>query len=224
VVVGQNVPFVTGQYTNTGTATTSPFQTIDRKDVGITLRIKPQVGDDGTVRMTIYQESSSVSAAPAVGTALNSGPTTDQRVIDTNVIVNDGDVVVLGGLIQDSFTDTKSKVPLLGDLPVVGGLFRSESRSKQRRNLMVFLRPVVLRDSAAGVKLTQERYDAIRNSQQLQQPEKRNFMGNVNEAPILPEIQHPSQEREAPPPLSPADTTTPAKRPVAPAAPASSPQ
>lgn len=221
VVVGQNVPFVTGQYTNTGTSTTSPFQTIDRKDVGITLRIKPQVGEDGTVRMTIYQESSSVSAAQAVGTATNSGPTTDQRVIDTNVIVNDGDVLVLGGLIQDTYTDNKSKVPLLGDLPLVGGLFRSENRSKQRRNLMVFLRPVVLRDEAAGIKLTQERYDLIRQSQQLQQPDRSFLMKNVNEAPVLPELQ---QQRQTPPPLSPADSTTPPKRPAAPSAPASAPQ
>jgi general secretion pathway protein D len=224
VVVGQNVPFVTGQFTNTGTATTNPFQTIERKDVGITLRIRPQVGDDGTVRMTIYQESSSVSTSQAVGTAANSGPTTDQRVIDTNVIVADGDVVVLGGLVQDTYTDNKSKVPLLGDIPVIGALFRSENRTKQRRNLLVFLRPVVLKDEAAGTKLTQERYNMIRDSQLRQQPEQSWIMRNLNEGPVLPEAPA-TQPKVAPSqPLSPPDTTTPPKRPAEPVPPASAPQ
>jgi general secretion pathway protein D len=216
VVVGQNVPFVTGQFTSTGTGTTNPFQTIERKDVGITLRIKPQVGDDGTVRMTIYQESSSVSNSVAAGTA-GTGPTTDQRVIDTNVVVGDGDVIVLGGLVQDSFSDTQSKVPLLGDIPVIGNLFKSQSRSKVRRNLLVFLRPVVLRDETAGVRLTQERYNLLRDSQQRQQPESNFIMRHLNEAPVLPELQ------QRPPianPLAPADTTTP-QRATPPATPAS---
>jgi general secretion pathway protein D len=224
VVVGQNVPFVTGQFTNTGTGTTNPFQTIERKDVGITLRIRPQVGDDGTVRMTIYQESSSVSQSQAIGTAANSGPTTDQRVIDTNVIVNDGDILVLGGLIEDNYQDTKTKVPLLGDIPIVGALFRSEHRSKTRRNLLVFLRPVVMRDETAGVRLTQERYEMLRNSQLRTQPEQSWIMRNLNEGPVLPEGPATQPKPSPSQPLSPPDTTAPPQRPAVPVPPASAPQ
>ena len=184
IVVGQNVPFVTGQYTNTGTGTTSPFQTIERRDVGITLRIRPQIGENGTVRMTIFQESSSVAGTTAVGTS-NSGPTTNKRSIDSTVVVDDGAILVLGGLIEDRYTDNKSKVPLLGDIPYVGALFRSESRSKIRTNLMVFLRPVVMRDAESANKLSLDRYDLIRSAQKDQQPE-RNLLLPIDAAPVLP--------------------------------------
>jgi len=184
IVVGSNVPFITGQFTATGTATTNPFQTIERKDVGITLRIRPQIGEGGSVRMTIYQESSSVSEDVAPGTS-NAGPTTNKRQIETNVVVDDGGIVVLGGLIEDRYTDNRSKVPLLGDLPGIGVLFRSESRTKTRTNLMVFLRPVVMRDAAAGDRLTLDRYDRIRAVQQGAQPVP-NPMLPIGQAPVLP--------------------------------------
>jgi len=184
IVVGQNVPFITGQFTGTGTGTTSPFQTIERKDVGITLRIKPQVGEGGTVRMVIFQESSSVAATTAVGTS-NSGPTTNKRSIESTVTVDDGAILVLGGLIEDRFTENKSKVPLLGDIPYVGALFRSESRSKTRTNLMVFLRPVVMRDAATATKLTLDRYDLIRARQADAQPTQ-NMLLPVEGSPVLP--------------------------------------
>ena len=119
IIVGSNVPFVTGQFTQTGGALTNPFQTIERKDVGITLRIKPQIGENGTIRMTIFQEASSLAADTAPGTS-NAGPTTNKRSIESNVIVDDGQILVLGGLIEDRYTDNKSKVPLLGDIPYVG--------------------------------------------------------------------------------------------------------
>ena len=134
IIVGSNVPFVTGQFTATGTAATNPFQTIERKDVGITLRIKPQIGENGSIRMTIFQESSSLSAETAPGTS-NAGPSTNKRSIESNVVVDDGQILVLGGLIEDSYTDNKSKVPLLGDIPYIGNLFRSETRTKKRTNL-----------------------------------------------------------------------------------------
>jgi len=185
IIVGSNVPFITGQFTNTGTATTSPFQTIERKDVGITLRIKPQVGEGGTVRMVIFQESSSISQQVAPGTS-NAGPSTDKRSIESTVVVDDGAILVLGGLIEDRFTDQKSKVPLLGDLPLVGGLFRSETRSRKRTNLMVFLRPVVLRDADSAAKLSVDRYDIIRARQKDTQPSQ-NVLLPINEAPIIPE-------------------------------------
>jgi general secretion pathway protein D len=184
IVVGENVPFITGQFTNTGTATTSPFQTIERKDVGITLRIRPQIGEDGVVKMTIYQEQSSVKETAAVGTS-NAGPSTTKRSIESTVVVDDGQIIVLGGLIEDRFVENRSKVPLLGDIPYVGGLFRSESRERKRTNLMVFLRPVVMRDASSLNKVSTDRYDQIRSQQQDSQPAPSAVMP-INEAPVLP--------------------------------------
>jgi general secretion pathway protein D len=183
IIVGSNVPFVTGQFTNTGTATTSPFQTIERKDVGITLRIKPQIGEGGTVRMTIFQESSSVSDKVAPGTS-NAGPSTDKRSIESTVVVDDGAILVLGGLIEDKYTDNRSKIPLLGDIPVLGALFRSESRTKTRTNLMVFLRPVIMRDAESASKISMDRYELIRALQTAAQPPS-NALIPLNDSPVL---------------------------------------
>ena len=169
IVVGQNVPFVTGSYTSTTSSASNPFQTIERKDVGVTLRIRPQIGTNGTVRMAIYQESSSVAATAATGTE-SAGPTTNKRAIETNVVVDDGHIIVLGGLIEDSYTEDREAIPLLEKLPLVGGLFRNVSRTRKRTNLLVFLRPVIVRDDAAATALTLDRYDDIRAMQsQLRQ-------------------------------------------------------
>jgi len=183
IVVGNNVPFITGQYTNSGSGTSNPFQTIERKDVGLTLRIRPQIGEGGTVRMTIFQESSDV-VSQATGTS-GTGPTTSKRSIESNVVVDDGQILVLGGLIQDRYEENKTKVPLLGDIPVLGGLFRSESRTKRRTNLMVFLRPVVVRTPEDANKLSLDRYDLIRAQQRDNQPNP-SFLLPINEAPVLP--------------------------------------
>ncbi len=140
-------PFITGSYALTGAATTpTPFQTIERKDVGLTLRIKPQISEGGTVRLQIYQEVSSV-----VDTVLPNpaGVTTNKRAVESTVLVDDGQIVVIGGLIQDTVNDGVQKVPVLGDLPLLGGLFRYKTRSHNKTNLMVFLRPTLVRDSAA---------------------------------------------------------------------------
>ena len=208
IVVGENVPFVTGQYTNTGTATTSPFQTIERKDVGITLRIRPQIGESGTVRMTIYQEQSSVLSQATVGTT-NAGPSTTKRSIESQVVVEDGQIIVLGGLIEDRYVEEKSQVPLLGDLPLVGQLFRSESRTKRRTNLMVFLRPVVMRDAESTARLSLDRYDQIRARQESSQPTPSAVL-RIDEAPVLPQLPNPG-----PTPVQPAKP--PLVEPVAPA-------
>jgi len=204
-VVGSNVPFVTGQFTSTGTSVANPFQTIERKDVGITLRIKPQIGEGGTVRMTIFQESSSVSDKVAPGTT-NAGPTTNKRQIETNVVVDDGGIIVLGGLIEDRFIENKSKIPLLGDIPGVGALFRSESRTKNRTNLMVFLRPVVLRDAPAGDRLSLDRYEQIRAQQMDSQPVPRPMLP-LQDSPVLPPLQAPV------PAAAPAPSATPPAKP-----------
>ncbi len=189
IVVGENVPFITGQFTNTGTATTSPFQTIERKDVGITLRIKPQIGEGGTVRMTIYQEQSAVKATTAAGTS-NAGPSTTKRSIESTVVVDDGAILVLGGLISETYTDTKAQVPLLGDIPFIGALFRSEKREKARSNLMVFLKPTIMRDGEAASKLSLDRYDIIRARQEAAQPVS-NPLLPLKDAPVVPALAMP---------------------------------
>jgi general secretion pathway protein D len=202
------VPFITGQFTGvggSGGANTNPFQTIERKDVGITLRIKPQIGEGGAVRMQIFQEQSSVKETTAAGTT-NAGPSTTKRSIENTVVVDDGAILVLGGLIEDRFVTTRSKVPLLGDLPLIGGLFRSESRERRRTNLMVFLRPVVVRDADSASRLSLDRYDQIRAQQQRAQPEP-SFVMPINESPVLPAIPRggsaPAVPAVSPAPLSP---------------------
>jgi len=195
IVVGENVPFITGQFTNTGTATTSPFQTIERKDVGITLRIRPQIGEGGTVRMTIYQEQSSVKATTAAGTS-NAGPSTTKRSIESTVVVDDGAILVLGGLISETYTDTKAQVPLLGDIPFVGALFRSEKREKSRSNLMVFLKPTIMRDGESASRLSLDRYDLIRATQKDAQPVP-NLLLPLKDAPVLPPQRAPAAPASA---------------------------
>jgi len=157
IVIGQNVPFVTGSYTQPGGSSVIPFQTIERQDVGLTLKVKPQISEGNTVKLQIHQEVSSVVPSSA-GTA---GITTNKRAIDTSVLVDDGSIIVLGGLIEDSVSDTVEKVPLLGDLPLIGTLFRSVSRGHKKTNLMVFLRPYVMRTAEDTAKISNERYDYI---------------------------------------------------------------
>jgi general secretion pathway protein D len=199
------VPFVTGQFSNTGAggggATVNPFQTIERKDVGITLRIRPQIGEGGAVRMTIFQEQSSVKEGVAAGTT-NAGPSTTKRSIENTVVVDDGAILVLGGLIEDRFELTRSKVPLLGDLPFVGGLFRSETRTRKRSNLMVFLRPVVVRDADSASRLSLDRYDQIRGEQKAAQPEQ-SYVLPINESPVLPPLREPKAPAVPAPALAP---------------------
>ncbi|WP_296468035.1 type II secretion system secretin GspD [Rhodoferax sp.] len=184
IVIGQNVPFVTGQFTNTGasTSTVNPFQTIERKDVGLTLKVKPQISENGTVKLTIFQEVSSVLASTANAT---NGPTTNKRTIESNVLVEDGAVVVLGGLLQDEYAGNEEKVPGLADVPFFGNLFKSEARSRKKTNLMVFLRPVVVRDAAATQALSTDRYELMRSGQQSSQPAPSSLVP-INEAPVLP--------------------------------------
>ena len=157
IVVGQNVPFVTGQYTNTtasANGAVNPFQTVERKDVGLTLKVKPQINDAGVVKMSIFQEVSSIDTSKKT----TDGLITNKRSIESNIVVADGSVVVLGGLLSDTFSDNRQQVPGLGDLPLLGGLFRSESRSRSKTNLLVFLRPVVVRDDISAEVLSHGRY------------------------------------------------------------------
>jgi general secretion pathway protein D len=199
IVVGANVPFVTGSFTNTGAtggSTISPFQTIERKDVGLTLRIKPQIGENGTIRMTVYQENSSVVAATLNNT---NGPSTNKSSIETTVVVDDGAVMVLGGQLKDQYDGSTEKVPLLGDVPVLGNLFRYDNRTRQKTNLLVFLRPVVIRDAQTAASVTLDRYEAIRAQQVTEQPEHSVLLPGVDSAPVLPAL---PKAGEAPVPLT----------------------
>lgn len=184
IVIAQNVPFVTGQFTNTGTGNgaVNPFQTIERKDVGLTLKVKPQISANGTVKLTIYQEVSSVDSSSA---ASANGPTTNKRTIESNVLVDDGSVVVIGGLLQDNFTGNSDKIPGLGDLPIIGNLFKSSSRTRKKSNLMVFLRPVVVRDAASSDRLSLDRYEQMLSGMREAQPVPSQTMP-INEGPVLP--------------------------------------
>ena len=162
ITIGQNVPFITGQFltANTG-ANVSPFQTIERRDVGTTLRVRPQISEGGLVKMQIFQEVASVDTSQSN----SAGLITNRRAIESNVLVDDGQMVVLGGLIQETVEGSVEKVPGLGDLPVVGQLFRFDKRSRKKTNLLVFLRPVVLRSAEASWNLTADRYDFVRRLQ-----------------------------------------------------------
>ena len=185
IVIGQNVPFVTGQYTNAnagGTGSVNPFQTIERKDVGLTLRVKPQISENGTVKLAIFQEVSSVLASSVNSP---SGLITNKRSIESNVLVDDGAIVVLGGLLSEDFATNQEKVPGLGDIPFFGNLFKSESRVRKKTNLMVFLRPVVIRDGAASEALSLSRYEQMRAVQGGMQPLPSVLMP-INEAPVMP--------------------------------------
>jgi general secretion pathway protein D len=195
IVVGQNVPFVTGQYTNNNTTNGSvnPFQTVERKDVGLTLKVKPQISETGTVKLTIFQEVSSV-VPNSVGST--TGLITNKRSIESNVLVDDGSIIVLGGLLSDEYSGAGSQVPLFGDIPLIGWLFKSESRSRTKKNLMVFLRPVVVRDAAASDALSNNRYQQMMGMQQAAQPGFNPVLGSGN-SPVLPPAPEP-KPKEAP--------------------------
>ncbi|MFA6310312.1 MAG: type II secretion system secretin GspD, partial [Sterolibacterium sp.] len=183
IVIGRNVPFLTGQYAQTGnTATATPFQTYDRKDVGLTLKIRPQISEGGIVRMQIFQEASSIQE----GTLSNaSGPITNKRSIETAVVVDDGGIVVIGGLIEDSYGMGEDKVPLLGDVPVLGALFRYDTRKRTKTNLMVFLRPQIIRDAAGYQSVTSDRYDYV-IGEQRKSAEGATLMWGEKGVPTLP--------------------------------------
>lgn len=197
ITVGQNVPFITGQFVSPasgGAVTVNPFQTIERRDVGLTLRVKPQISESGTIRMVIYQEVSSVQ-----DTSSSAGIITNMRAIETNVLVDDGAIVVLGGLVQDRVTNVREQVPLLGDIPLIGGLFRYDTRRQEKTNLMVFLRPFIVRDDPGIRSVTLDRYERMRRIEEVTRPEPSVVLPNFP-PPVLPPIQGPTAPAPAAPP------------------------
>ncbi len=161
ILVGQNVPFVTGQYTNASTnsgSTVNPFQTIERKDVGVTLRVRPQISEGGSVKLYIYQEVSNIDTT----TTSDAGIITKVRSIETNVIVDDGKVLVLGGLMAEDSGEKNDQVPLLGDIPYLGNLFKYKNKTHDKSNLLIFLRPTVIRNPEQSNSISVDRYDYMR--------------------------------------------------------------
>ena len=194
IIVAENVPFITGQYAQTGSAATvTPFQTIERKDVGLILKVKPQITEGGSVKLTIYEEVSRIE-----DTTNAAGIITNKRSLESTVMVDDGQIIVLGGLIQDSYTDGTNKVPVVGDVPVFGQLFRYDNRRRIKTNLMVFLKPTVVRTSSAGAALTGDRYDYLIGEQQRLAPGPRLFWPDQTE-PRLPPITAPPPPVATPP-------------------------
>nr|WP_315469091.1 type II secretion system secretin GspD [uncultured Undibacterium sp.] len=161
IVDGQTIGLVTGQYTSatTGTAGANPFQTIERKEVGIKLKVKPQISESGTVKLSIAQEVSGVSDIEIKG---SQGPTTTVRSIATNVLVEDGQIIALGGLIRDDTSGKENKVPFLGDIPFLGNLFKYQKKTRDKVNLMVFLRPTIIRNADESKSVSLDRYDYLR--------------------------------------------------------------
>jgi general secretion pathway protein D len=185
ITVGQNVPIVTGSYTtstssnNNTSQVGNPFQTIQREDVGVILKVKPQINEGNAVKLEITQKVSNVVPSANASTQ---GLTFNKREIKTNVLVENGQILVLGGLIDDKLDESANKVPLLGDLPVLGNLFRYRNTTKLKRNLMVFLHPIILRDSAQGTLHTNSKYSYIRDQQ---------LAARTKEVSLLPDVQSP---------------------------------
>jgi len=183
IVIGENVPFVTGSFTSTGASdgATNPFQTIQREDVGLTLKIKPQINEGDALRLEIEQEVSSIADSVAGASDI----VTNKRAIKTNVMVDDGQVVVLGGLIEEQIGESVQKVPFLGDIPFLGALFRSKTADVKKTNLMVFIHPVILRDAAVTESYTNRKYNYIRALQMRQDEDGVNLLPDKHH-PVLP--------------------------------------
>lgn len=177
-IVGQEVPIITGSTSSSNNS--NPFQTVDRKEVGIKLKVTPQINEGDAVQLLIEQEVSSVSGATSVDISIN------KREIKTTVIVDDGGTIVLGGLIDEDVQESVSKVPLLGDIPIIGNLFKSTTSSKRKRNLMVFIRPTIIRDGVTMNSISHKKYNFIRAEQLKRQAEGIPLMP-FTEGPSLPE-------------------------------------
>ncbi len=185
ITVGQNVPFITGSYSSTGAGSTptNPFQTVQREDVGLTLKITPQINEGNAVRMEISQEVSSISGSSASSVDL----ITNKRAIKTTVMVDDGDILVLGGLIDDQLIEAEQRVPLLGDIPVLGWFFSYRSAQKIKRDLMVFLHPRIMRGGDLSNQISSAKYNYMR-AQQLNMREQGVPLMYDDVSPLLPEM------------------------------------
>ncbi|MBM3115416.1 type II secretion system secretin GspD [Jeongeupia naejangsanensis] len=193
IMVGQNIPIITGTQSSTG-SNPNPFTTVERKDIGIALRVKPQVSEGGSITLSVYQEVSSIDNTVNTNGA---GIATKKRALESKVLVDDGQVVVLGGLIQDQLDNSVNKVPGLGDVPGLGNLFKYQSRNWGKVNLMIFLRPVILRDGAASDTLSTDRYQYLRNEQAKFGFDSHPFLPDLPKV-VLPELPAPAPVKAEP--------------------------
>jgi general secretion pathway protein D len=184
IKVGQNIPILTGSFTTTASGSSNPFQTIDRKDIGLLLKVRPQISEGGTIKMSIYHENSGIDNS----VASTSGIVTTVRAIENNIIADDGQIVVLGGLISDDQSSSEERVPGLSSIPVVGNLFKYRTRNRTKRNLMVFLRPVVVRSKEQNSSISMDRYDYMRGAGAELQPNDGNIMLRDLGTPVLPSL------------------------------------
>jgi general secretion pathway protein D len=182
MIVGQNIPIVSGSFTTNTSGSTNPFQTVQREDVGIKLKVTPQINEGNAIKLKVKQEVSSVES-----TDVSTGVTLNKREIDTSVLVDDGKILVLGGLIQDDVQETVTKVPILGDIPLLGYLFQDRKTGVIKKNLMVFLRPVIMRDPETSAFLTNGKYNDLRDRQKHSGKDGVFLMPNEH-TPILPEL------------------------------------
>jgi general secretion pathway protein D len=207
IKVGQNIPIITGSFTTGASGASNPFQTVDRKDVGLLLKVRPQISEGGTIKLSIYHENSGIdNSVPA-----NSGGLiTTVRAIESNVLADDGQIIVLGGLISDDEGHNEEKVRGLGDIPIIGNLFKYQTRSRVKRNLMVFLRPVVVRSKEQNNSISMDRYELMRATGANSQPDDGSILLRNLGAPMLPPLTN------GQPPAGGAMATMPPPAPVAP--------
>ena len=211
IIVGQNLPFLTGSYAQTGSTTNSvtPFQTYDRQDVGLTLKIRPQITAGNVIKLDVYSENSTV----ANPTVTNGQYITDKRSLQTTVLVDSGQTIVLGGLMQNQLTYSHNKIPGLGDIPVLGLLFGSKARTLTKTNLMVFLRPIIVRSQAEGTQVSQQRYDYMQHLERGTQALPSFGLPELP-GPILPDLGPADKSAPLPGPASlPAPALGPAAKP-----------
>ena len=202
IVVGRTVPFVTGSYvTNSGDGAGNPFQTIEREDVGLTLRLRPQISEGGTIKLDLYQEVSSIDEASTTA----AGIITRKRALETSVLVDNGQILVLGGLLEDSSGDSTQSVPLLGSIPIIGNLFRYDRRQRTKTNLMIFLRPHIVRTGGDSSRVSLDRYDYMRRIQDNARPSPHWALPDTD-TPLLPGLDAAGQPLpDAPRPQPPRD-------------------
>jgi general secretion pathway protein D len=185
IIVGQNIPLNTGSFTTNTSGASNPFTTIQRQDVGIKLKVLPQINEGDAVKLKVTQEVSSVTG--------EDGQSFDKRQIETSVLVDDGKVLVLGGLIKDDVNEVVDKVPLLSDIPLLGHLFQSTNTTVNKTNLMVFLRPQIIREGGQSTGVTYDKYNDMREKQRKFNEEGLLLMPNENQ-PLLEPLPEPTVE------------------------------
>jgi general secretion pathway protein D len=207
IKVGQNIPIITGSFTTSSSGSSNPFQTVDRKDVGLLLKVRPQISEGGTIKLSIYHENSGIDNS-VTSTA---GIVTTVRAIESNVLADNGQIIVLGGLISDDESENMEKVHGLADIPIIGNLFKYRTRSRAKRNLMVFLRPVVVRSKEQNNSISMDRYEFMRASGITAQPTDDSVLIKNLGAPLLPPLNNNGQ-----PPVGGSMVPLPPAAPVAP--------